>query len=290
VTAQYFISKLNKSDPLNLTYLGVYGNDYGFEEYLEIEGASANSGRYKINTGFKLNDGSELIYLNPETAITTENFYFQQKKVNIYMRGIPDLVTLSQSKLQNGIIKKINADGVVLNVYDKQNLHQKYSRSLYDEDNTYNWYGSANVNTLENIYNPLAYEGLSLSIDHFSFVKLITLSKPLITLPDSTQFFTEQFVKVIFVDNVETTEVIYSSAPTSTLVKIDLSDASLYSCAVTAYYDEQCSIELDEVFYMNGVPGFEGASFIYVKNISSPSVIYLKFETDTTLILKITVR
>jgi dsDNA-specific endonuclease/ATPase MutS2 len=60
----------------------------------------------KINTGFKLNDGSEIIYLNPETAITTENFYFQQKKVNIYMRGIPDLVTLSQNKLQNGIIKK----------------------------------------------------------------------------------------------------------------------------------------------------------------------------------------
>lgn len=288
-TAQYLISKLNKTSPLNLSFLGVYGNNYGYEEYLEVEGASANSGRYLIDSFVKLQDGSEIIYINPQSTISTENFYAQQKKVNVYMRGIPDLATLSQSKQQNGIITVINSDGKILNVLGEQNLHQKYSRSLYDQDNTYSWYGSIQVSNLENIYNPIAYDGLSLSIDHFSFVKITTVSKALLTLADSSQFFTEQLVQVLFVDNVETSEVIFRATPTSTIIKLDLSDASLYSCKISAYYDEECSLELDETFYFNGVPGYEGASFIYVKNINSPAVVYLKFELDTVLKLQLTI-
>ena len=38
-----FISQLNKDDPNNIEFLGIYGNDYNYEEYIQVVGSSANN-------------------------------------------------------------------------------------------------------------------------------------------------------------------------------------------------------------------------------------------------------
>jgi hypothetical protein len=65
-TAHMLISNTPRSSPLNFDFFGVYGSDYGFEEYVEVIGSTLNSGRLKIKNYVKLNDNTEVIYLtNP---------------------------------------------------------------------------------------------------------------------------------------------------------------------------------------------------------------------------------
>jgi hypothetical protein len=72
-------------------------------------------------------------------------------------------------------------------------------------------------------------------------------------------------------------------------IKIDLSDSSLVGWRILPFYDEDCSIPLNDYYYLNGVPGFDGCSFIFLRNQNAPSAFYLKFEKNNVLKLLITV-
>jgi glutaredoxin-related protein len=287
-TAQYFISKVNKEDPFNIEFLGIYGSDYSYEEYVEITGASANTGRYKIQNSLKLNDGSEIIYIDPSETIVSENMYFKNNTVNIYMRGVPDLITLSQNKNANGIIKKLDINGNVLQILENQNLRQKYCRNISDLNNYYDWYASTKLANMQNIYNPVAYDGLSLSINSFSFVKIGTRSEN-----ESINFLTGNVntssIPVLIVDGVDTAVVSYKiqTYVNDPIIKLDLSDASLVGWKVIPYIDMQLSLPLNNYYFLNGVPGYDGASFIYIKTVNNPSTIFLKFEQNTNLVLTV---
>jgi hypothetical protein len=287
-TAQYFISKVNKKDPININFLGIYGNDYGFEEYLEVPESSLNTGRLKINNAIKLNDGSEIIYLNSANIIISENLYFKPTAVNIYMRGVPETTVLSQSTELNGLIKKMDLNGKTTNVYDNQNLRQRYCRALNDENSIYDWFSFRKSATIENLLNPLAYNGLSLNITYFSFLKLVT-SEIVQSVNEFGQFIYREAL-AIAVDGVKTKFVRYTSDNSDneiSVLKIDLSDSSLYGTIIEPYYDYECSLPLDTLYYLNGVPGFDGASFIYLKQVNSPRKIFLKITQQNSIVLEI---
>ena len=93
-------------------------------------------------------------------------------------------------------------------------------------------------------------------------------------------------------DNIVTESVSYTSntSVTNPVLKIDLSDSSLISTTVEPYIDSNCSSPLRVGYYLNGVPGFDGASFIFLKNSSAPSTIFLKFTRETPLVLRIEMR
>lgn len=289
-TAQYFISKVNKEDPFNIDYLGIYGNDYGYEEYLELTGCTLNPGRLKINSSLKLNDESEIIYLNAEKTIINENLYFIPVTANIYMRGVPDLTTLSANIALNGLLKKVDENGNTLEIFDNQNLRQRYCRNANDRNYYYDWFAMHETSNFLNIYNPLAYNGLSLSITYFSLAKIVIVNvydAPLTS--DQQEAISETYALVI--DGVQTNSVIYSSVSqiTNPILKIDLSDSSLYAATVEPFIDSACSVKLQDSYFLNGVPGFDGASFIYLKGDNDPSVIYLKFYKEVPLVLSIQV-
>ena len=75
--------------------------------------------------------------------------------------------------------------------------------------------------------------------------------------------------------------------PYGTIIKIDLSDASLFNSTIEPFTDAACSIRLNDSYYFTGVPGFDGCSFIYLRNTDSPSTIYLKISNKKSLILQI---
>lgn len=287
-TAQYFITKVNREDPNNINFLGLYGNDYGYEEYLETTPGLTNNTRYLIDTAIKLNDGSEIIYINSSNNIQTEKRYFIPTTVNIYMRGIPDLNTLAISTNLNGIVKKIDADANTIDVFQNQNLRQKFCRNINDDTYFYDWYGSIKTSTIENILNPLAYNGLSLSYNFYSYLKWgVSFYAPTAAITDQLSY---REVLSLFVDGVATNVINYATTganPYGTIIKIDLSDSSLFNSTIEPFIDAQCSIRLNNAFYLNGIPGFDGASFIYFKKSDTPSTIYLKVTNQSSLILEI---
>lgn len=287
-TAQYFISKINREDPNNIDSLGIYGNNYGYEEYLETTPGLTNNTRYLIDTAIKLNDGSEIIYINSSQSISNEKRYFIPTNVNIYMRGVPDLNTLSASTNLNGIIKKFDSEGVVLDVYQNQNLRQKYCRNLNDDTYFYDWFGLLKTSNLENVLNPLAYNGLSLSYNFYSYVKWGVSFIQNTTDANGNTIYRE--VLSLFVDGVATDTLNFTTNganPYGTIIKIDLSDASLFNSTIEPFTDSVCSIRLNDSYYFTGVPGFDGCSFIYLRNTDSPSTIYLKISNKKSLILQI---
>lgn len=288
-TSQYYQVRVNKQDPFNVDFFGIYGNDYGYEEYIEINGSSTNSLRAKIDSAIKLNDGSQIIYINPSSSITSENLYFVPVTATLYMRGVPDLLTLSQNKNVNGILKKIDDDGNTIEIFDKQNLHQRYCRSVTYSSYYYDWYAGYPNQYNQNIYNPDSYNSLSLSINYFSFVKIITTVTNTYNLTADNTFDQVNTTSLV-VDGVVTNTANYSSQSlTDPIIKIDLSDSSLYSWTIEPFTDIDCSNRLNASYFLNGIPGFDGSSFIYLKTNQSPSTIYLKFSKDISLVLQIVV-
>lgn len=287
-TAQYFSSKVNKDDPYNVSFFGIYGNDYGIEEYFELTGSTLNSLRYKIDTAIKLDDLSEIVYINQGSTILSESFFCVPVAATVYMRGVPDIITLSQNKNLNGLLKKINSSGQVLQIFDKQNLHQRYCRSIADPSNYYDWYAEHSALYYQYIYNPIAYDGLSLSINYYSFIKFGTDVITTTSVVDDS--VTQTNIPVLVVDGVRTSTASYQTqSVTNPILKLDLSDTSLYSTTIEPFLDAQCTTRLSSSFFLNGVPGFDGASFIYLKTNSSPSTIYLKFTKQVSLVLQIVV-
>lgn len=288
----YFVSKLNKADPLNLNYLGVYGYEYGYDEFIEVPESSLNNGRYLIDNFVKLRDGSEVIYINKDVGLVSQSLYGTRATVNIYMRGVPDINTLAVPTTVKGIVRKIDESGNIVAIFDNQNLRQRYCRSDNDDDHYYDWYGVNKTSNLENIYNPYAYDGLSVTINYYSFVKIgsatVTLSE---FTADGVFVDTVESNNVLIVDGVQTTSVSYSDTTTlsNAVLKIDLSDASLYNSLVVPYIDAECTIPLTNSFYMIGIPGYAGAFFMFLKELSSPPTFYIKFTRDTELVLKVTV-
>jgi hypothetical protein len=291
VTAQYFVSKFNNDTPYNLEFFGIYGEDFNSEEYLEVLDTKANTDRYLINSFVKLNNGQEIVVLDPAYSIVNENMYFQKKTVNLLMRGVPDLNTLSQSKFQNGVIKKINSEQETLDILTQQNLHQRYSRAKSDPTNYYDWYSVSETENFKNVLNPYVYDKLSISVDYYSYAKIGATSELVFSNINTSTAPTIQTSTVLLIDNVITSTKLYNSITDATIpnIKIDLTDSSLVGWKILPFYDEACSIPLNDYYYLNGVPGFDGASFIFLSNEKAPSSFYLKFEKSEILKLLITV-
>lgn len=293
-TAQYFMSKVNRDDPNNIDFLGLYGNDYGYEEYLETTPGMSNATRYLIDNAIKLNDGSEIIYLNSATPVVSESRYFIPTTLNIYMRAVPDLNTLAVSTNINGIVKKINSDGTTLKVYQNQNVRQKYCRNANDDEYFYDWYSIIKSSTQQNILNPLAYNGLSLSYNYRAYIKIgvgyFTITPGVGFENINDQVYTQNLS--LFIDDVPTNNLDFTTTganPTGTTIKIDISDSSLFNAVIEPFLDAECSVRLNTNYFMLGVPGLDNSSFIYIKKLNGPSVIYLKFTKVYSLILRITV-
>jgi hypothetical protein len=135
--------------------------------------------------------------------------------------------------------------------------------------------------------SPNSYDKLSVSMDYFSSAKIARYTR---TSPTGT-IFTQESVLGLFVDNVLASTKKYDGTTYAGMpsIRIDLSHSSLLNYTVLPFYDESCSVLLNDFYYINGVPGFEGCSFIFLKNINSPKSFYLKFEGENIFKLLVTI-
>lgn len=294
-TAALLVNKSPDLDPLNFTYLGIYGSDYSFEEYLQVNNSTLNQKRILIKNVLKLNDGTEVIYVDPTVSITNENLYFQQSMVDIYMRGIltPDDINYDQTL--NGILRISNTyPGVYTQLLENQNKQQFLLRQLLNPVYPVNYYWYPNTKLI----NFTSSEVAAYTNASYIFAKIYQLVYDTITIPlfstsailDVPTLIGEETYNVILIDNNDVGYINFNASNTATTknFKIDLSDARNTDLTISAYSDYACSVPLPKNFAINGTPGKEGAAFIYFADRPDTlQSVYLKLERETTMILTI---
>ena len=294
-TAALLVNKSPDLDPLNFTYLGIYGSDYSFEEYLQVNNSTLNQKRILIKNVLKLNDGTEVIYVDPTVSITNENLYFQQSMVDIYMRGIltPDDINYDQTL--NGILRISNTyPGVYTQLLENQNKQQFLLRQLLNPVYPVNYYWYPNTKLI----NFTSSEVAAYTNASYIFAKIYQLVYDTITIPlfstsailDVPTLIGEETYNVILIDNNDVGYINFNASNTATTknFKIDLSDARNTELTISAYSDYACSVPLPKNFAINGTPGKEGAAFIYFADRPDTlQSVYLKLERETTMILTI---
>jgi hypothetical protein len=294
ITASYLINHTPDSDPLNFTYMGIYGSDYNFEEYIAVDGSTYNNRRLKVKNALKLNDGKEIIYFDTSENIINENLFFQKVFVNLYMRGSMALDIASYDETINGILIINNpSPGIYSFLLDNQNRQQYALRESIIDDVQYQWYPNQTLksfNTLSVSFTPI----ISYPYDAIYHLFCETTVIPeLVASTDYTApvFTGNQFLNSIYVDNLLTsTLTIQTQTEDGITFKIDLSDARNLNLIVEPFVDIDCQVPLVGDFLMLGTPGTEGAAFIYkkVKNQIQKS-FYLKLTREQVNILYITI-
>lgn len=290
-TANIIISKTPRNAPLNLDYLGIYGSDYGLEEYVEVVESVSNTGRLILKNFVKLNDETEVIYVT--NSLTNENLFFNKSTINILNRGIPSLEILSYTQIQNGVTK-IN-DAITENTILLLENQNPYQYDLKQKNNpTQNCYYYPNT-TLKNISSNTENISPSQNLS-FIYSKIYTVT----TVSNNNLIFStdgfniSEFVGFNPVDdtiyiNGYQTDIFQITKPAAMLpVKFDLSDGSNRGSVLGIYTDFQCTQLLRDNYYLLGTPGYEGGCFIYFLNRPTAiSNLYLKFTKNTSIIVQI---
>jgi hypothetical protein len=298
-TANILLSKLPDDAPLNLEYLGLYGSDFNFEEYIEVEKSTLNVKRIKVKNAINLNDGSEVVYLDPTDTIANENLYFQNSLVTVYMRGIPNTNIISYDETINGVIK-IVADypGVFSRFIENQNIQQYTLRKLLNSEYSLNyfWYPNTTLKSL-NITTLTPTSGaVSLQLTKiYHLVYKTTIVTDFVASADFQvpELQTTTTFNEIVIDNTTTGTLIipFLSIYDTLNFRIDLSDSRNFGTTINAFADSACSVPLTSKYYLTGTPGVEGAAFLYAGSLLALNTnIYLKLERETTSVLEIVIQ
>jgi len=289
-TANILISYTPKNTPYNLEYLGIYGSKYGYEEYIELAESTSNIGRFKTSNFIKLNDNSEVIYLN--SSLTNEDRFFKKSTINLLQRGIPPLSILASTQLSNGVTKVTNSSGTNLILMDNQNQYQNVLRQEQDPTNTYSYYSNNTLKTVNSNTEEISNLGnLSLNYSRAFNIKVIsnyvtTYNADALNITPFTG--TNQYYDTIYIDNVIGNAITLVSGFGTNPIKLDFSDAVNKGCIIECFLDYNCTQQLDGDFYMLGTPGYEGASFIYLSNRTTASrTFYLKITKNVSNIIQV---
>jgi len=296
-TATLLVNKSPDIDPLNFTYLGIYGSDYSFEEYLQVNNSTLNQKRILIKNVLKLNDGTEVIYIDPTVSITNENLYFQPSIVDIYMRGILSPDDINYDETLNGVLRISNTyPGIYTQLLEKQNKQQYLLRELLNPPYPINYYWYPNT-TLVN-FGSSDIEAYTFGSYVFSTIYHFvydTVRVPLFStsaILDVPTVSGEKIYNTILIDgnDVATINFNVNNNATGKNFKIDLSDARNINMTISAYTDYACSVPMTKNYRINGTPGREGAAFIYYSDRpNSLQSVYLKLARETTMVLTIVI-
>lgn len=293
-TASYLINHIPDVDPLNFNYMGIYGSDYNFEEYLTVDGSTYNNRRLKIKNCLKLNDNKEIIYFDTSENILNENLFFYKSFINLYMRGSMPLDIANYDETINGVVVINNpSPGIYSFILDNQNRQQYALRESIIDNVQYQWYPNQTLKS----FNTLSVSFINSF--SYSYDKIYHLFCETITIPEllaSSGFSApvvvgNQFVNSIYIDNLITSVLtIPTQNSDGTTFKIDLSDSRNLNLIVEPFVDSDCTVPLVEGFLMVGTPGREGSCFIYrkIKNDIQKS-FYLKLTKEQVNILYIVI-
>ena len=277
----YILNSLPNVNQINFDKMGFLGNNFNFEEYVEVIGGTGNNfGKLKVESYSKLKDNEEILYLTGTAQ--NQTLINSPTVVNMYIRGKSDVDEIQKPKNLLGVYRIHDESNNLINCFENQNEYQVYLRKQA-LDNTYSGYWSQ-CQTCPDI----AY-GEDFITDDYTSNLLFDNQVYLYIRTDTTTSFPD-FVPIV--SNSVLTQRNYSGDPqnASNLIftitnglKIDLSHASLQNWSFDLFIDPSYTQPLTKYYMKSGIPGYNNAFVLIQKNEKTPSRIYGRLLGTTTL-------
>ena len=251
-TIGYFL--VNSLPNLSVTTfndMGILGSIYGFEEYIEISGGTANNAeRIRVNGTTTLKDSREVLYF--AAGGTFQNFSNTITTVDLYLRGKPSLLTAPYNTNVTGIFTILNAsDSDLAFCFENQTINQSelrrmslpsvYKSNFVDCKSCYALIYGTEIGTDIYIISPAFTNLLYLTVTSPSSAILTSASNLTATTTTITQ------------------PVILNRSIGNNIFKIDLSHPSLIGYDLAFYSDAGYNVSLGTVYNRYGIPGYNGA-------------------------------
>lgn len=279
-TGYYLINSLPHLSKTTFESMGILGNIFGYEEYVEMStGICQNSGLIEVKGAAVFKDTQEILYfLNGGTYQDSGNTL---TSVNLYLRGNPELLKAPRSTNVTGIytVSNVNTNSLV-QCFENQTLNQATLRreslnsALYTSEfvNCENCqelaYGSGSTTTFETIG------------DYFNTLIFLYV------VDGATVNVSNSLVGSVAVN---TTTLIRVPTTSTKTIKIDLSHPTLIDYDLTIYTDPSRKIILgNNKFIKYGVVGYNN-SFGIIKNYVPDTTLYCTLQGPSTVEFSITV-
>lgn len=286
--ANYVLNNLTSNPSKSFINAGVIGSCFGKEEYIQINGSTANIGKLKINSPMRLKDNKEILYL--DSVVSNENLGSTYANCVFYLRGNADPVILNRSRKDIGCYVVFDSNGDQLSCFENQNRLQAFLRAQNEPaDYSSYWVPCLDCASLTDNAINAASADKSLMFDANAFVYIVQQPIGFLTSSSSYGFSYTYILYSNIAGNSSLQSVSEMTFDIDQGFKLDLSHPTLKNFDVNVFLDENRSIPMTQNIYKIGSPGYDQASLIYQKTTTSSKVLYLSFVGPSTINLKITV-
>jgi hypothetical protein len=266
--SNYILNNIVSSSEKSFIDMGILGEEFDKEEYLEIVGSSSNIGKHKLNSSLKLKDKKEIIYF--QSGIVSENLKASQCVLNQYLRGNANPTVLSRSRRRLGCYVVYDSNGNKLNCFEKQNELQAFLREQYENSNySIQWVVCDSCSRLADSYYSASNVDKSFAFDNSLFL-----------IVDQYTNNTGQIVSALYGNypsNINTTLINNVAFTTEVGVKVDLSHPSLKGYSVTVYSDSSKNVIVTDDIYFVGTPGTDQSCIYLIKTQDSSNYYNINF-------------
>lgn len=262
-TVGYFlVNSLPNLNKLTFKKLGIVGSAFGYEEYIDLSGGTAeNATRIPVYGTITLKDGKEVLYFT--SGGTTQNFIDSRTTLNLYLRGRPSLLTAPYTSDTTGIFTIYNSStGNLLYCFANQSLNQSTLRK-YLLTSPYVGYFDSCPSCYDLIYGDVgtSWSTILPEFTNLLYIKLTESS----TVEAITSLSTYTTSSSLFPVTIESSS--------NNILKIDLSHPSLIGYNLQLYYDGSYNVPVGSSFNVYGLAGYNG-SYAILTTYVSPSIIY----------------
>jgi len=245
--------------------MGVIGSAFGFEEYIEIIGGTAdNSDRIPLYGTATLKDSQEILYFT--SGGTTQNLFNTATQLNLYLRGMPTLIVAPYNSNITGIFTVSGiTDGNLISCYENQSLNEAilrkskldaaYFGSYVNCKSCSDYIYGEEIGTPYNIALPAFDNLIYLQINDTTTATVSTITALY------GQFTTVSNLNINTVSSIKTT------------IKIDLSHPTLRGYDLELFSDGARTMPIGSFFEVYGDLGYNGA-FGMIINYQTPSTLY----------------
>ena len=283
----FIINTIPATASLTFKKMGFLGNALGFQEYVDISGAtSTNTGRIQIDSVATLKDNQEVLYFT--TGVTYQSLVSSSSEVKMYIRGRSFVEQIQEPENINGIYRIHNSSNQIVDCYENQNFYQTYLRKQA-LGATYTGYWVQCETCPNSIYSQVlsadsVQSNLVFDNNLFLFISQIITNVASTVLPTYTYgVFTQRSLS----GSAQSAARLTFSVNVG--LKIDLSHASLQGWSFEVFSDSQFTLPLSNNIYFSGQPGYGQAYVLVVSATDVPRTLYCRLVGPQTLTMVINI-
>lgn len=282
LSGYFLINSMPDMSLLNFKNLGILGNLFGYEEYIELStGTGSNQGRIKVECACTLKDGQEVLYFVSDGQ--AQDMQTSKTVMQLYMRGDTDSLTSPRLSNLNGVfMTRKKLDDTLVNCSEYQSENQAILRKEYLTSNSFDTYGIfLNCNSCPDIIygneGTVRVEQIGDPFNTLIFLRIINGNSVGVVSSLAGTFL------------VQTTNLVVPLATTDSILKIDLSHPTLLKYDLSIYTEPTRKVLIDKAnFIKYGEIGYNN-SFAILKNYTKNTTLYCTLDGTSTIYFTIQV-